>query len=39
MSFDVYTKTGLHFIVWFDSIEQLIASMKMNPEDVYHRKN
>lgn len=38
MSFDVYTKSGIHCIMWFDTVEQLLASMKQNPEDVYHRK-
>ena len=38
MSFDVYTKTNAHFIVWFDSVDQLLASMKRNPLDAYHRR-
>jgi hypothetical protein len=37
MRFNVYTKNKIHFIVWFDSVEQLLASMKKNPLDVYHR--
>jgi hypothetical protein len=38
MSFDVYTKSGMHFIMWFDSIEKLLESMLENPNDTYHRK-
>ena len=37
MTFNVYTKTKMHFIVWFDTVDQLLASMKLNPEDAYHR--
>jgi hypothetical protein len=38
MTFDVYTKTNMHFIVWFDTVDQLLASMKKNPLDAYHRR-
>ena len=38
MTFDVYTKTNMHFIVWFDTVDQLLASMKKNPTDDYHRR-
>ena len=37
MTFKVLTKTDMHFIVWFDTIDQLLASMKLNPSDAYHR--
>ena len=37
MTFTVYTKNKIHFIVWFDSVDQLLASMKNNPLDAYHR--
>ena len=37
MTFNVITKNNMHFIVWFDTIDQLLVSMKRNPEDAYHR--
>ena len=37
MTFNVYTKTNMHFIVWFDNVDQLLVSMKQNPLDSYHR--
>lgn len=37
MTFNIYTKNKMHFIVWFDNVEQLLVSMKRNPFDVYHR--
>jgi hypothetical protein len=37
MTFDIYTQSGMHFTVWFDTVEQLLASMKLNPNDAYHR--
>ena len=38
MTFDVYTKSNMHFIIWFDTVDQLLASMKRNPNDAYHRR-
>jgi len=38
MSFDVYSKEGMHYIMWFDTFDQLLTSMKKNPHDVYHRR-
>lgn len=38
MTFDVYSNSGMHFIVWFDTVDQLLKSMKNHPLDVYHRR-
>jgi hypothetical protein len=37
MTFKVYTKNQMQFIVWFDTVDQLLTSMKRNPLDAYHR--
>jgi hypothetical protein len=37
MQFNIYTKEGFHFIQYFHSIDELLASMLANPKDVYHR--
>jgi hypothetical protein len=37
MSFNIYTKEGIHFVQWFDTVDKLIASMLANPNDAYHR--
>jgi hypothetical protein len=38
MTFDIYTPAGLHFIQYFETIEALLANMKRNPNDAYHRR-
>lgn len=38
MIFDIYSKTGIHFTQYFETIESLINSMKRNPDDAYHRR-
>jgi hypothetical protein len=38
MTFDIYTPAGLHFIQYFETIDDLLRSMKNNPADAYHRK-
>jgi DMSO/TMAO reductase YedYZ heme-binding membrane subunit len=37
MTFNVYTKNKVHFIVFFPNVDQLLLSMKKNPFDSYHR--
>lgn len=37
MSFTIYQANGLRVIQWFSSIDELIKSMRKNPNDVYHR--
>jgi hypothetical protein len=37
MSFNIYTKAGLHYVQFFETIEELIAHMIKNNQDAYHR--
>jgi len=37
MSFTIYQADGLKVIQWFKTVDELLASMKRNPNDVYHR--
>lgn len=37
MSFNIYTKDGMKVVQWFKNIDELIQSMKNNPNDTYHR--
>ena len=37
MSFDIYTKTGLHYVQFFETIDELIADMIKHNQHAYHR--
>jgi hypothetical protein len=37
MSFTIYQKDGLKTIQWFQTTDELIASMLANPNNAYHR--
>lgn len=37
MSFTIYQTDGMKVIQWFRTVDELIASMKNNPKDAYHR--
>jgi len=39
MSFTIYQADGLKVIQWFKTVDELLDSMKHNPNDVYHRNN
>ena len=39
MSFTIYQADGLKVIQWFKTVDELLASMKRNPKDAYHRNN
>lgn len=39
MSFTIYQADGLKVIQWFKTVDELLASMKRNPNDTYHRNN
>jgi hypothetical protein len=37
MSFTIYQIDGLKVIQWFQNVDELLKSMKANPNDFYHR--
>jgi hypothetical protein len=39
MSFTIYQEDGLKVIQWFQTIDELIASMLANPKNKYHRND
>ena len=39
MSFTIYQADGLRVIQWFQTVDELIASMLNNPNDRYHRND
>jgi len=39
MSFTIYQADGLKAIQWFQTTDELIASMLANPNDRYHRND
>ena len=39
MSFTIYQADGLKVIQWFKTVDELLESMKRNPNDAYHRNN
>jgi len=37
MTFDIYSPEGIHFVQYFDTIDELIISMIKNSGHAYHR--